>query len=54
MGHLARDRWSSRRHMEGNVATVKEVKLSGCLSEESVMLRQEPQLKMIEVTLWKS
>jgi hypothetical protein len=33
-GHLAQDCWSPRRHSEGNVATMKEVSLSTCPSEE--------------------
>ena len=36
------------------MATTKEVRLSGCLSEESRMFRQQPQLKMMELTLWKT
>lgn len=33
-GHLARDCRSPQRHSEGNVATTKDVELSGCLSKE--------------------
>lgn len=53
-GHLARDYQSPRRHLEGNVATTKEVILSGCISKEEWDAKEATTLKATGLILWKT